>query len=261
MFENYVAEQQKLWPLLKEQYLKFPRLELPSFYGSGYSFIESKIRNNTSKWWDEIEICSEEMRYTYCFFDAYLCLKSRYYEDLESDSYNRANQILQFELPFWTKNLLINLHSFREKIAHLLLDLYDSNLKHSKCGKVETLTHKDLTFFKAKNAIGKFKEDIVWLSKKSQKMIREILKELCSENIEYLMELRHSFTHGSKPPIETTGTGLRIHRGEITPEGDFAVFFEEDSSHNYREIQERYAKAWDIVRKNTLKISRLEFFQ
>ncbi|MCH8010368.1 MAG: hypothetical protein IIA61_00205 [Candidatus Marinimicrobia bacterium] len=262
MFENYVEEQKELLPFVKKQYNMFPKLQLPSFYESGNNFIESRIRNNTTKWWREIENCVEEICYAYCFFKEYICLKDTYHEDVESDSFNRAYEILLFEIPFWTNNLLSRLYSFREKIAHLIFFLNDGVLRIGRKNKKYRM--RDISFSNIHQSIRDFSQKDklpVWLSYNDKEVMLKALKEFGSEEVKNLLDIRHAFIHNSSPAIDTTGTGLLLFGGEMNGDGNFSVEIERPPNYDYQTIESEFLKIWEIFKENTIKISRLEFFQ
>ena len=75
MFDNYLKEQKRLLPNMLVYEQEIIPLNIPIFEGDGEAFQESKIRYNTDKWREELEYTAKEIKYSYCFFRAYLDLK------------------------------------------------------------------------------------------------------------------------------------------------------------------------------------------
>ncbi|MCK4445631.1 MAG: hypothetical protein KAW56_00960 [Candidatus Marinimicrobia bacterium] len=265
MFENYIEEQKKLEPILLEQYNKFPSLKLPNFNESGINFNESRVRINTSKWWREIKICANEMQYAYCFTNSYDRLIDMYRENLKSDTFNRASEILLFELPFWIGCLLGRLFSFREKLAQLIFYLNGRVLMiKKKKGEYKKYRARDISFYNVSNSIKDFARNNKlpnWLSSEDIGTLLNVLEEFESEEVKNLLYIRNAFIHNYPPAIDTTGTGLIITHGKWISENEFTVYFLEDKDYSYQQIEILFLKAWDRMREGTLSIAGLEYFK
>ncbi len=261
MFEHYIKEQQELLPYLDKYYQELKSVDFPEIGIRGINWDESRIKFNVNKWLQEIRISTKEIRYAYCFSKAYNLLRKKYLEDTASDKFPRGYEIILFELPFWIRSLLDHLHSFREKVAHLIFDLYDQSLVLKKCGEQKVLSHSEITFFKAFDALKIFQGSIQWIPPDDHQKLITVFKSLCNQEIKELFEIRNGFTHRSEPPIEATGTGPIILGGKETAKDEFTVYLLNDETCSYQHIESLVLKSWDRMREAILSITGLRCFE
>ena len=241
---------------LRNEYSKFPALQLPDFKTNG-----SRIKNNTNKWWEEIKNCAEEIRYSFAFMNAYNQLSKKYHENLESSNFERGYEILLFEQPFWIRNLLDRLYSFREKIAHLIFYLFDKRLTIKKKKNNSKYERRDISFHNIQESVSVVKSGMEWLNSNDINKVKQILSVLKSEQIENLLRIRHAFVHRSKPAINSTSSGIIIESGEWIDDNKFLLNIEEESDIKYNHIKDEILKIWTIMKKEVNEISKLDFFQ
>jgi len=261
MFEHYIKEQQELLPYLDKYYQELKSVDFPEIGIRGINWDEFRIKSNVNKWLREIRICADEIRYAYCFSKAYNSLSEQYLEDTASGTFPRGYEIRTFELHFWIACLLNRLHSYREKIAHLLFDLYDQAFFYSDCGKRKPLTHDEVTFFRVLDALKKFKGSVQWIPEKDHNKIMSATKSLCDNTIDNLFKIRHAFTHRARPAIDTTGTGPIMVDREWTGENEVEIFIIKDVFYSYPHIESQFLRAWDLIRESTLSIAKLDCFK
>ncbi len=261
MFENYIEEQQTLLPYLRMYSKQFPSIEIPKIGTYGYNWDESRVKHNVGKWCEEIKICSKDIQYAYCFSKAYNDLIKRYLDDMASQLFPRGYELRSFELHFWIMSLLEQIYSFREKVAHLIFDLYDQNLSYTKCGDQVELNHDIITFFKTLTALKDFQGSIQWIPKADHQKVVLVFKSFCNGKIKELFEIRHRFLHRAKPAIDTTGTGPIIVGGEQVDNNVFSIYLLQDKDYSYQKIEHLFIECWEIIRKGTQDILLLDCFK